>query len=139
MPVRARARRGRGLQRWLAASLATLLAIAPFARPSWTTDLLALATVSAASVADHGNGLAQPSQPAAGLRPAQPLALGILSRLSSLETAGLPPGKSPHPRLDLAAEPLLAPPADGVFGVGIARIFHPSSVGTARTPTGPPS
>lgn len=138
--MRARARRGHGLQRWLAASLATLLAIAPFARPSWTTDLLALATVSAASAAIDDDGLAQPSQPAAELRPAQPSALGILSRLSSLETAlGLPPAKSPHPRLDLADEPLLAPPADRAFGVGIARIFHPSSVGTARTPTGPPS
>lgn len=136
--MRARARRGRQLQRLLAASLATLLAIAPFARPSWTVDLFALATVS---VAVHDDGLAQASEPAAGLRPAQPWGLGILSRLSSLETAlGLPPAKkSPHSRLDLADEPLLTPPIAGAFGVGMARIFHPSSVGTARTPTGPPS
>jgi hypothetical protein len=122
----------------LAASLATLLAIAPFARPSWTGDLFALATVS---VAVHDDGLAQASEPAAGLRPTQPWGLGILSRLSLLETAfGLPPAKkSPHSRLDLADAPLLAPPADKAFGLNVVRAFHPSSVGTARTPTGPPS
>jgi hypothetical protein len=137
VPVRARARRGLQLQRLLAASLATLLAIAPFARPSWTVDLFALAAVAAAI---HDDGPTQASEPAAGLRPAQPWGLGILSRLSSLESAlGLPPGKSPHSRFDPADQPLLAPPVDKAFGVGLARIFHPSSVGTARTPTGPPS
>ena len=55
MPVSARARRGRRLQRWLAASFASLLAIAPFIRSSWTIDPV-VAAIPVDSLAALGRG-----------------------------------------------------------------------------------
>jgi hypothetical protein len=76
---------------------------------------------------------------AAGLLPAQPLTLGILSRLSLVETAlGLPPLKPPLLR-PVAEQPLLPRHANTVPGGESRVVFERSSVGTARTPTGPPA
>jgi hypothetical protein len=139
VPVNSRARRGRQLQRWLAASFATLLAIAPFTRPSWTIDS-AVAAVSVESIAAQDDDRAQAKQPAAKVRPAQPSTPGILSRVSLLETAlGLPPVKSPVLRSSVADELAVAPQAMTAHRGVIGQLFHRSSVGTARTPTGPPS
>jgi hypothetical protein len=132
-------RRGKQRQRWFAACFAVLLAIAPFARPSWTVDF-AVAAASVESVSAYDDSSAQENQPAAGLRPAQPLTPGILSRLSSLEmTLGLPPVKSPLMRPNAPEEPLPRIRASTAFGGDLRKVFHRSSVGTARTPTGPPS
>ena len=133
MPVGARAHRGKWLQRWLVAGLAVLLALAPFAHPSSTLDLVAAAAESVASF--EGDAASQPA-----LRPAPPSSLGILSRLAGLETAlGLPPAKPPLLRPSAPEAPLVAMQAATAFGGDIGPIFHRDSVGTARTPTGPPS
>ena len=139
MPVGRRAHRGKSRQRWLGLGLAVLLAIAPFARSSLTADL-ALPAASVESVVAHDDGSAQAKQPAAGPRPAQPLNLGILSRLSSLEKSlGLLPVKSPPMRAGMADQPRGAIRATAAFGDAIGQTLHRSSVGTARTPTGPPA
>jgi len=120
----------------LAACFAALLAIAPFTRPSLPVHL---ATAFASTEAHVEQGDLQAEQPAAGLRPAQPATLGILSRLSLLETAlGLPPVKPPLLR-PVVEQPLLARHADTVPGGEPRVVFERSSVGTARTPTGPPA
>jgi hypothetical protein len=63
---------------------------------------------------------------------------GILPRLLHLERALAPPAqKALLPKLDAGIDPLKPEKArlENVTGTG----FHRSSVGTARTPTGPPS
>ena len=139
MPVVARAHRGNWLHRWLAPWFVALLAVAPFARPSLPVESAALAAVAVDSLIAPEDGSAQAKQPAAGTRPAQPLSLGILSRLSSVETAlGLPPAKPPLLRPSAPEVPRGAGQAPTAFG-DLRQVFHPSSVGTARVPTGPPS
>jgi hypothetical protein len=137
VPVGARTRRGDELQRWLAAWFAALLAIAPFARPSLPVDVAAVSGASPEALIAHDD--AQAKQPATGLRPAQPVALGILSRLSLLETTlGLPPVKPPllRPAID---QPVPAAQVTTALGGEPRGVFQRSSVGTARTQTGPPS
>ena len=139
MPVGTRAHRGKSRQRWLALGLAVLLTIAPFARSSMTADL-AVPVASAASVAAYDDGTAPAKQPAAERRPARPLNLGILSRPSLLEAKlGLPPVKSPLMPPCAAEVPLGAVQATAGLGGDIREVLHRSSVGTARTPTGPPA
>jgi hypothetical protein len=131
----------RGHRAWqlrccLASCFVALLTLAPFTRPSLPIHLAAVSAFPEALVAQadlHGE------QPAAGLRPAQPATLGILSRLSLVETAlGLPPLKPPLLR-SVAEQPLPAPHANVVHGGEPRVAFERSSVGTARTPTGPPA
>jgi hypothetical protein len=137
VPVGARAHRGVKLQGCLAACFAALLAIAPFARPSVPVDRGAVGGGAAAALVAQDE--TQSKQPATGLRPAQPLALGILSRLSLLETTlGLPPVKPPLLRL-AADQPAPSSHAEAALGGELTAAFQRSSVGTARTPTGPPS
>jgi hypothetical protein len=131
----------RGHRAWqlrccLAACFAALLAIAPFTRPSLPVHLAAVAAYPEALVAQDD---LQGEWPAAGLLPAQPATPGILSRLSLVETAlGLPPLKPPLLR-PVAEQPLLPRHADTVPGGEPRVVFERSSVGTARTPTGPPA
>jgi hypothetical protein len=125
------------LQRWLAGWFAVLLAVAPFARPSVPIELAAAPVASPEALVAHDD--AQGKKPAAGVRPAQPFTLGILSRLSLLETSlGLPPVKSPLLR-PAADQPELARGPAPVLGGEPRGVFQRSSVGTARTPTGPPA
>jgi hypothetical protein len=137
VPVMQRAHRGGWRQRWLAGCAAVLLASAPFAQPSPTLDLGTLAAAESIAAFDEA---AAASQPSPALRPAPPASLAILSRQSALESAlGLPPLKPPVMRPRAPWPPLAisraAPAVDGAIG----HAFHRSSVGTARTPTGPPS
>jgi hypothetical protein len=135
--VGARAHRGDMLQRWLAAWFAALLALAPFARPSAPVELAPLAAASQEALVAHD--AAQGKQPAAGLRPAQPFTPGILSRLALLDTTfGLPPAKPPLLR-PAADQPVLAMQTTRALGGETRSVFQRSSVGTARTPTGPPA
>jgi hypothetical protein len=125
------------LQRWLAAWFAALLAVAPFARPSVPVELAAAPAASPEALVAHDGP--QSKKPAAGVRPAQPFTLGILSRLSLLETTlGLLPLKPPLLR-PAADQPVLARGAATVLGGEPRGVFQRSSVGTARTPTGPPA
>jgi hypothetical protein len=139
VPVDTRAHRGKDRQRWLALGFAVLLAIAPFARSSLTADL-ALPATAVASVAAYDAGITPAKRPAAEPRPAQPLNLGILSRPSLLEAKlGLPPVKSPLMPPCAADIPLGAIQVTAGLGGDIREVLHRSSVGTARTPTGPPA
>jgi hypothetical protein len=131
----------RGHRAWqlrccFAAWLAALVAIAPFAKPLLPGGLAAAAAFPDALVAQ---GDLQGEQPAAGLRPAPPATLGILSRLSLVDSAlGLPPLK-PSLLRPVAEQPLPARHANTVPGGEPRTVFERSSVGTARTPTGPPA
>lgn len=137
MPLGAGAHRGHGLQRWLAAWVVALLASAPFARSPVPVELAGGSAASAGVLVGHLD--AKGKQPAAGLRPDQPWALGILSRLSLLETTlALPPAKPPLLRT-ATDQPALAWQATPAPGGERRSVFQRSSVGTARTPTGPPS
>jgi hypothetical protein len=73
------------------------------------------------------------------MRPAQPLALGILSRLLLLETTLGPPTDKPPLLRTTADQPVLALQPLTALGGELRSLFQPSSVGTARTPTGPPA
>ena len=137
MPVSVRAYRVQILQRWLAASFAILLAVAPFARPLAPVELAAHAAASPEAIVAQSD--AKSEQPVAGVRPTQPFTPAILSRLALLERA-----------LGLAAvkPPLLQPVGDQIVlaqrdrtgrGGEPRSILQRSSVGTARTPTGPPA
>jgi hypothetical protein len=128
------------LRSCLAAWFAALLAIAPAAQPSVPLDVgAARAAASRLSILDDHRSSDAP-QPAAGLQPGQAVGLGILSRLSRVETTfGPAPAKSPLHRPSAAAEPVLASAAVGAPKDAGRAVFDRSSVGTARTPTGPPS
>jgi hypothetical protein len=137
VPVGTRAHRGDTLQRWLAALFAALLAVAPFARPFGPVEPAAVPAAAPEALVPRDD--AQGKQPAAGLRPAQPFTPGILSRLALLDTTfGLPPVKPPLLR-PTADQPVLAIQTTTALGGETRSVFQRSSVGTARTPTGPPA
>jgi hypothetical protein len=137
VPVLARAHRADRLQPWLAAWLAALLVLAPFARPYLPVDLAAAAPAAPHQfVTDEG---AEGEQPVAVLRSAQPLTLGILARPPLVETAlAPPPVKSPLLR-PAANRPAPAHAGAMVLTGDPQPVFQRSAVGTARTPTGPPA
>jgi hypothetical protein len=106
--------------------------------PTLPVDLAAIPGAAVDSIAAYDE--AQANQPGARLRPAPPSNLGILSRLSLVETAlGPAPLRSPLLRPHAAHRPAPAPQATTGFGSDVTDVFHRSSVGTARKPTGPPS
>ena len=137
MPVRVRAYRGEMLRRWLAAAFAILLAVAPIAPPLAPVEPAAHPGASPEAIVAHHE--AQSEQPMAGVRPAQPSTPGILSRLALLERAlGLPPVKPPL--LQPVGDQIVLAQRDRTGLRGEPRaILQRSSVGTARTPTGPPA
>ncbi len=127
------------LRRCLALWFAVLLAIGPLAHPPLPGIAAGLPFDSIASAASDDDGLGTPQEPSSGLRAGQSAPLGVLSRLSSVETTlGLPPVKSALLRPSPAAPPLPAPKATSWHGPASDGFLHRSSVGTARTPTGPP-
>ena len=140
MVVDGQAQRARPLRSCLAAWLGILLALAPFARPSLPVDVAAARSASGFWVGAHDDGMAQARESAPRVQRAYPLAHGVLARWSWFETKlGPLPSKPPLARLSAADQPLDAPKAIGAL-TGVTReVFHRSSVGTARRPTGPPS
>lgn len=139
VPVSGRARRAWQVRTCLAAWFAALLVLAPVAQPSLPADVAAAPASSEESLASPDD-LRDASAPAAGLRPAQPLGQGILARSLLAETAfGPPPAKPPLLRPTAAAGPLVAASATVTMTDVASEVFHRSSVGSARTPTGPPS
>jgi hypothetical protein len=126
-------------RRCLAAWFATLLAIVPFVHPAVPVHLVAVAAVSAESPAANDDGITRPSEAATLVPSGQPSNPGILARLPWIETTlELSPAKPPLLRMAVEA-PGLASPVRAAFGREIGRTFQRSAVGTARTPTGPPS
>ena len=132
-PLMGRADRSWRWRLCLASWLAALLAIAPVGERPVALDPTAAQTANQPSARDHH---AAPSLD--GLQAAEP-GLGILSRLSLVDpTFGPAPAKTflrtgAPDALAHALGPAGAPKVDAAAG------FHRSSVGTARTPTGPPS
>lgn len=136
----------RGHRAWqlrccLAVWVAALLTIAPFARSSLPVYLAPAApTSSVESLAAGDNSIAQAREPTTQLRPAQPSTLGVLSRLSSLDPPPGPPLiKTSLLRPGAPEKAVAAARASTGFGDDFGQVFHRSSVGTARTPTGPPA
>jgi hypothetical protein len=138
--VDGQAQTARPLRRCLAAWLGILLALAPFARPALPVDLAPARAASGFWLVAPDDGMAQAREPLPRVQPAQPLALGVLARWSWFETKlGPAPSKPPLARLSGSDQPIAAPKAIGAL-TGVTReVFHRSSVGTARRPTGPPS
>jgi hypothetical protein len=138
--VDGQAQTAKPLRRCLAAWLGIVLALAPFARPSLPVDLAPAHAPSGFWLVAHDDGMAQAREPVPRVRPAQPLALGVLARWAWFETKlGPAPTKPPVARLSAADQPLAAPKAIGALTGDIREVLHRSSVGTARRPTGPPS
>jgi hypothetical protein len=100
-------------------------------------DLAAVPAAAPQGLIAHDK--AEGKHPAAELRPNQPFTLGILSRLSLLDTMlGLLPVKPPLLR-PVVDQPLPSLQAATAFRLDLRGFFQRSSVGTARTPTGPPA
>ena len=139
MAVDGEAQTARPLRRCLAAWLGILLALAPFARPSLPVDLTPARAASGFWLVAHDDGMAQARETAPRVQPAQPLALGVLARWSWFETKlGPAPTKPPLGRLSASDQPRPAPKSIGALTGDTREVFHRSSVGTARRPTGPP-
>ena len=134
------AHRARQLSGCLAVWVAALLAIAPVARPSLPLDTAASRAAVAASFDLRDQATAKPEERGSRLRPAQPSVPGVLSRLSLVETTfGVPPVKPAIAWPGAGDTSPVAPKIIGAFGGETRGVFQRSSVGTARTPTGPPS
>ena len=131
-----RARQVRQLRGGLAVCLAVLLALTPNAQLFPTLAPQAALAASAPSYAPGGSA-PRAEEPAFGLR-GEGSDAGILPRLLHVEGALAPPAqKALPPKLHASIDPL-KPVKTGLAndpGTG----FHRSSVGTARTPTGPPA
>ena len=139
MAVDGEVQTARPLRRCLAAWLGILLALAPFARPSLPVDLTPARAASGFWLVAHDDGMAQARETAPRVQPAQPLALGVLARWSWFETKlGPAPTKPPLGRLSASDQPRPAPKSIGALTGDAREVFHRSSVGTARRPTGPP-
>ena len=137
VPVDQRACRVRQLRGGLALCLAILLAIPPLAQLSPSVAPQAALAASAPSYAPDGNAH-RGEEPALGLQDDRPDA-GILPRLLHLEGAlAPPPQKTPFVTPDHARGSLIAHEATGTLKPDTANVFHYSSIGTARTPIGPP-
>jgi hypothetical protein len=136
VPEDQRAHRFRQLRGGLALCLAVLLAVMPLAQLLPTVGPQAAPAASAPSWASDGS-FPREEEPALGLQNDRPDA-GILPRLLQLEGALAPPAQKPLlPKLHASIDPPKSQKAkpENVADTG----FHRSSVGTARTPTGPPA
>ena len=136
MPVNQRARGVRQLRGGLALCLAVLLAVMPLAQLLPIVGPQAALAASAPSWASDGT-FPRGEEPALGLENDRPDA-GILPRLLQLEGALAPPAQKPLlPKPQASIDPPTPQKAnpENVADAG----FHRSSVGTARTPTGPPA
>jgi hypothetical protein len=136
VPGDQRAHRLRHLRGGIALCLAVLLALTPIAQLFPTAALHAAATLAAGSYAPDGDA-SRGKEPALGVPSDQPYA-GVLPRLPHLEGGLLPPvQKAVLPRrsasVDTSSPEKAAPESAASTGL------HRSSVGTARTPTGPPT
>jgi hypothetical protein len=139
VPVSSRGRPAWRVRACLAMWFAALLGLAPVAQPALPVDIAAVPASSEESLASP-DGARDASAPAAGARPAQPLGQGVLARAWLAETAfGPPPAKPPLLRPTAAAAPLVAASATVTMTDVASEVFHRSSVGSARAPTGPPA
>jgi hypothetical protein len=134
-----RAPRAGPLSRGLAAWLAVLLAIAPLARPL-PAGLGPIRSASAPEFAVADASGTQAKLPAPRLQPSQPWDLGVLARWPWVETKlGLSPARAPFVRPGALDHPPVAPNVTAAQVAEPGDVFHRSSVGTARNPTGPPA
>jgi hypothetical protein len=139
VPVLEQAGRAGRSRSWLVIWIAVILAGAPFGRPDLplqspgplSDERFAALREAVLAPAVHTPARPQPDRPRHR----------ILPRLIDLAAAlAAPPTKLPPMRLRGTNEALLAPePGAARSGEGEERdVVHRSSVGTARTPTGPP-
>jgi hypothetical protein len=136
VPGDQRAHRLRQLRGGLALCLAVLLAILPLAQLFPTVAPQAALAASAPTYAPDADAPGG-EKPALGLQDDRPDA-GILPRLLHLEGALAPPAqKALPPKADASIDPFK--PETARLENDTSTGFHRSSVGTARTPTGPPA
>jgi len=139
VPAAPLAHRGNGLRSWLAVWFAALLALAPIARPSLPAEQGAAGPASLHSLDLRDQPATEAKEPGSRLRTGRP-SPGILTRPSPLDTTfGLPQLKPPLAWLGATDEQPVAPRAIAAPAGEIRAAFHRGSVGTARTPTGPPA
>jgi hypothetical protein len=136
VPVARREAKAGRRHRCLAAWLAALLMVTPFARLSLPVVPVPGPAHSDFSLLDGNDAV----PPAPRVRPAAPFDLALLVRWSELE---IKPALSPMPPAtglqQAAGRRLAGGRAVGTQRGGPCELFQPSSVGTARRPTGPPA
>ena len=135
MPVDRRAGRARRLRGWLALWVAVLLACAPLARPP-------LSTVSSTRASASDEHVLSPAAATAAAVQADQPDRAVLPRLLYVEASYVPSSPKPPPVRPKTVHELVLLPEEAGTGTGDGasdKVFHPSSVGTARTPTGPPA
>ena len=123
----------------LAAWFAVLLTVLPCARPAAPIDLPPVRVAPEYALAAHADATAPLGQPTPRVRPVQPWDLGVLARWSRLEAKpALEPTRPAAVRLGVGARSQMVPEAAFARDGDQRDVFQPSSVGTARRPTGPP-
>jgi hypothetical protein len=132
VPLEARAHSTNRLQRWRAARFAIPEAIAPYSRPPLPLDAAAPAGPLVARHRVHR------TWPATGWRSQQPRTLGISLRPSRLESLLGVTVVEPAPPGLAADQPALARPVLAALSGQRSGDSRRSSVGAARTSTGPP-
>ena len=131
--------RARPLRSGFAAWFAVLLTVLPFAQPAAPIDLPPVRIAPEYALASHADAEAPVGQPTPRVRPAQPWDLGVLARWWHLEAKpGLAPTRPDPVRFCVGARSQMVPKTALARAGDPRDIFHQSSVGTARRPTGPP-
>jgi hypothetical protein len=137
VPVSQRARWIRQLRGVGALCLALLLALTPLAQLFPT--LAAQAALAASAPSFGPDGKAPPTEEPTLTSQDDRSDTGILPRLLHLEGALAPPlQRAPCAPPARAVQPLVGPRAAAGLKPATGNVFHYSSIGTARTPTGPP-
>jgi hypothetical protein len=134
VPVDRQAGGARRMRGWLAVWIALLLAGAPVARPH-------LPPVSAPPLSASDERMLAPAAATAPAVRAHQLAPRVLPRLLYVEAALAPSSAKAPPIRPRGIDQVLVLPEETGAGIGggdTGEVFHRSSVGTARTPTGPP-
>jgi hypothetical protein len=131
-----RDRFGRQVRNWVAACIAVLVAVAPLTDRELVRDISGPLSVHDSTL--HVDSRA--NEPITTTRLNQSTILGLAFRLMTGESKpGLPPNELPLLVAHLVRQSLLALERDSTSNGLPTNVLSRSAVGTARTPTGPPT